>query len=564
MAAAAEAAFSPEKTDGEGLYVSREELQKQNADLKFKLQRAQEEKAQLGGRIAYLENLPPRVEVMEVQKPSYRTFTYENADRMRALRNTIQSQQDELVELRAKLVAERGAKPPPEIIEKEVYIEVPKVETKVIDMSQESAAKLAEYVDQVKNLQQQLAAKESELAGLQAARSVEVREVEVESGPRIRMLMQQMREKEEQIAELAQECHRLRNLPPTIEKIIRERVIEVPQVETVRVRVSNDINVERIRQFVLSELRRLEEYIRRLESCGATVIELNRTAEGLRTVARDLLDLIEEGRHAEGPLKQISTVTLPRRTLQAYTPDPNDKVDVRLSELLMECPCAVPFYRIAHKQYEFGSLVVHVDFAPDGVDLQVKLIDYPNVQPMGFRVFLSTYERQEFQKLKFITQGEVQLQHLPVSRTIYESHTSATAPQVQMQVIQGAGASGSSVSYHGGTVLPPGRGGVSTQQRVVDSKVVYQQPATVRQPQYTVSSYSGGVYGSSIAQPHTVTTTHTTGTPAEGRDAGRIGLLAQALQGRDMLGTIAEGSGGGTESDDIYLPSQPHPYTSPQ
>jgi len=404
----------PESTDTDSA-LNVLEMQERNAQLLIRLRSAEEVNAELRGRVAHFESLPPKVEVVNLVKPEIRTVTVENSEHIEKLRDMIQQQQDENLRLRENLRLSAGQAPQVEVVVRKQYVEVPKVELRYVEV--ENVDKLNLLITRVKDQELEIRRLEGLVSEWQAkcARleqnppKVEVRTVEVESTARIQQLIDELNEAHGTMAQLRQRLITLEHSPATkVEYVDKNVYIEVPEVEVQRIEVENTEKIQYLQRVLemkdqeldraRNELTHLRESQRRLEAQIAVVLRSNVNAPGAQQSWRST---------------RVEKLIMPRVPVQVYTPDDSDPADLLLAERLKTLSCRVPFKRANIGKYHFGSLLVHIQVQLEGQQGEGEILcqlamssdgtasteSLLTAGPVSLAAFLQQYEEREFSKL---------------------------------------------------------------------------------------------------------------------------------------------------------------------
>lgn len=291
----------PESTVSDAA-VNLVEMQTRNAQLLIQLREAEEQVAQLKGHVMHLENMPRAVEVVNIVRPEIRTVTVENSEHIDKLRDTIRKMQEENLNLREELKLKQEGQAQIQVVYRDRFIEKPQVELRYVEV--ENVDKLSLLLEQVKELEQELHNTRAQVSEWRAkcARmeqqppKTEVRLVEIESSAKISQLIEELNKKESDNMLLRKNLIELEHNPPKqIAYVDREVFIEVPQVEVQQVEVENTDQLAQMQrildmkdqelQHARRELEHARDSQRRLEANLADMLRLDVGGAGAQSTA---------------------------------------------------------------------------------------------------------------------------------------------------------------------------------------------------------------------------------------------------------------------------------------
>lgn len=288
---AEQASAKPEQTATDAT-LNALEMQERNAELLVALRHAEEQISVLHGNVTQLQNKPAKVEVVNVERPLVRTVTVENTEHVDQLRAQLNEMRDENMQLRHSLLSAQTQAPQVEVVHVDRYVIKPEVEVQVVEIESEaSSQKIGALIEEQRKLTAEKLQAEAALADarlqlqrlqLEPAR-VDVQVVEVDSGERLRELVELLQQKETELGDLKRHLHEQGAGGKEVIYVDRDRIVEVPRVELQHVEVENSDVIEQYQ-------RALELKDKELESTRA---ELLRAREAQRTTEVQLQDALK-------------------------------------------------------------------------------------------------------------------------------------------------------------------------------------------------------------------------------------------------------------------------------
>uniref|UniRef100_A0A0G4HGH8 Uncharacterized protein n=1 Tax=Chromera velia CCMP2878 TaxID=1169474 RepID=A0A0G4HGH8_9ALVE len=280
------------------------EVQQKVADLTVALRASEAKCAELQGKVAYLEALPPKVEVVRVGGGPTTSGglgaagagagaggSGRLAEQLKAI---VQGQQREIDRLRASLEMEKRNKPPPEKLVTKEYVEVVRVEPRLVEVEKENPERERNRIAEMHALHREILDLQAELQKAKAGGTVRREVIPVESGSsaQVHQLIASLNEKEAAIGDLRRQLHDAENRPPVIQTIPQELFIEVPTSTRLESDKQRDLDLEQLRQEVVRRRRAAEESQGALMRAGVSVQSFSEWISTLRYIEDHLTYII--------------------------------------------------------------------------------------------------------------------------------------------------------------------------------------------------------------------------------------------------------------------------------